>query len=155
MTARAWTTGELKVMREFASLGAPAVADLLERSVSSVEAKARELRLSLSNTGDDVDVSRETVAILSRLKMAHRLPICPSCGLRVAIMRTTGMCRVCHLDQLIELRETQMQELVRERKLTKLRQDKRRLRVCDICGDAFYPRVAEKPDVCSKCDELL
>lgn len=155
MTARAWTTSELKVVREFATLGAVGVAELLDRSVSSVEAKAREMRVSLVATGDDVEVSRETLAILVRLRQASTLPICPSCGLRVAIMKSSGLCRVCHLDSLIELRETQIQELARERKLTKLRQDKRRLRICDICGEAFFPRMTNRPEVCSKCDELL
>lgn len=153
--ARPWTTGELKVLREFHHLGASGIAQLLDRSVSSVEGKARELRLSLIATGEDVAVTREVLNILTRLQQVHRLPICPTCGLRLAIMKNSGMCRVCHLDQLIHLRETQMAEMARERKLTKLRQDKRRLRICDVCGNAFFPRIADKPDVCSDCEGVL
>jgi hypothetical protein len=152
MTPRAWNTGELKVLRSYASLGARVLAELLERSVGSVEAKAKELRVSLEITGDDVDVSTAGPRILARISAVPELTVCPLCGLRLANMKSTGMCRVCHLEQLIELRETQLAEQVRERRLVKLRQDKRRLRVCERCGRPYFPRVGSGIELCSECD---
>lgn len=155
MTNRPWNTGELKVLRVFGSLGAIQLAELLERSASSVQAKARELHVSLEVTGEDIELSWSSAQLLERVRRTPGLSICPLCGLRLAIMRNTGMCRVCHLDQLIHLREVQLAELARERKLTKLRQDKRRLRICTVCGDAYYPRMAAKQQVCARCEDLV
>lgn len=137
-------------MRVYANLGAKVVSELLERSQGSVEAKARELRISLVITGDDVPVP-DSAKLLSRIREIPELNICPLCGIRFANMRATGMCRACHLDQLIAHRETQLAELVRERKLTKLRQDKARLRICDGCGQAFYPRSSSRAKRCERC----
>jgi hypothetical protein len=123
----------------------------LERSQASVESKARELRISLQVTGDDFTAPSSDV-LLARIREIPALQICPLCGLRFANMRSTGMCRACHLEQLIAHRETQLAELVRERKLTKLRQDKARLRICDGCGQAFYPRSTSRSQYCERCD---
>lgn len=154
MTTRPWNTGELKVLRMFASLGSPAVAELLERSVSSVEHKARELNVSMVATGDDFDLSITPEQIMIRLRDAPNLNVCPLCGVRLAIMKSSGMCRVCHLDQLISVREARLVELARERRLTKLRQEKRRLRICECCGMSFFPRVSSDVEICPKCEEL-
>lgn len=151
MSARPWTTGELQVMRIYAGLGVNSVALLLERSVTSVESKARELRVSLQITNEDIDVSTAPGRLLVRLREAVGLQICPMCGKRLATMRETGMCRCCHLDQLITLRETQLAEEVRLRKLTKLRQDKHRLRICDSCNEAFFPRANSPATRCPDC----
>lgn len=150
MTQRPWHTGELQVLRTYAHLGAKVVGQLLERSTASVEGKARQLGVSLTVTGDDTPVPN-SAALLARIREIPELNICPLCGTRFANMRNTGMCRACHLDQLIAHRETQLAELVRERKLTKLRQDKARLRICDGCGQAFYPRANSKSQRCEKC----
>lgn len=154
MTPRPWHTGELKVLRIYAPLGSDVLAQLLERSKSSIEGKARELKISLQVTGEDINVSNAGVKILARIRQAPDLNICPLCGVRLATMKATGICRVCHLDQLITLREVQMLEVARERKLTKLRQDKRRLRVCDSCGRPFFPRVGSDASTCADCDGL-
>jgi NADH pyrophosphatase NudC (nudix superfamily) len=152
MTPRPWTTGELKVLRLFASLGSSNVATILERSPSSVEAKAKELKISLLVSEEDFVLTKETKTILERVKNSPTLQICPVCGLRLAIMKSSGICRVCHLDALITLRETQLVEQGRERKLTKLRQDKRRQRICVYCGDAFFPRASATVEFCPKCE---
>ncbi len=152
MTPRPWTTGELKVLRLFGTLGASNVAKLLERSTSSVEKKARELRIPLVSNGEDFVLTKETSRILAHLKEVPNLNVCPVCGLRLAIMKSSGICRVCHLDALISLREVQLTEQAREKKLTKLRQDKRRLRVCAYCGDAFFPRASATIEFCPKCE---
>lgn len=150
MTNKEWTTGEIQVLRTFNGIGAKALAQLLERSVNSIEHKARELRVSLEITPSDINVEQVTDKILIRLHEVTQLQVCPMCGKRMAVMRT-GMCRCCHLDQLIALREEQLAEEIRLRKLTKIRQDKRRLRICETCGDAFYPRMTSKAKQCADC----
>lgn len=151
MTPKPWHTGELQIIRLYAGLGGEAIGVLLERSTGSVESKARELGISLKIDNEDIDVSRLTDRLLTRLHEIPGLQICPLCGKRVATMKHTGMCRPCHLDQLIELRETQLSEEIRLRKLTKLRQDRRRLRVCSTCGQAFFPRPSSSAQTCQDC----
>lgn len=151
MTPRPWNMGEVKILRTFAGLGAEAVATLLERSIGSVEAKAKELRVSLVVTGEDIDVTLTPTQILARLREVPDLQICPLCGMRLATMKATGMCRPCHLDQLIALRETQLAEAIRQRKLTSLRQNKHRLRICEACDRPFYPRPESKTARCAEC----
>lgn len=154
MSARSWNTGELKVLRQYAGLGRDAVAAILERSPGSVASKARELGVSLEASGADVDVAGSSARILQRVRQAIGAGICPLCGKRLAIMKSTGICRVCHLDQLISLREVQLLEVARERRLTKLRQEKRRLRICDGCGKPFFPRVGSASAACSECEPV-
>lgn len=148
---RSWTSTELQVLQLFAPLGADGVAKLLERSRASVSAKALELRVSLSGSEDDVDLGVLPARLLLWVKESPYLEICPMCGRRLAMMKSTGLCRPCHLDRLIDLRREQLDVLARERRLTKLRQDKKRLRVCDECGDAFFPRSSSTETRCSDC----
>lgn len=154
MTQRAWNTGEIKVLRLYAGLGSAVLAELLERSRGSIESKAKELRVSLVVTGEDFDIRQASSKLLDRIRQAPDLHVCPLCGLRLANIKATGICRVCHLDQLISLREVQLLETARERKLTKLRQEKRRLRVCDTCGRPFFPRVGSTAATCNDCEGL-
>lgn len=151
MTAQPWTTGELQVLRSFAQLGPSVIAVLLDRTDDSVKNKAKELGISLAVTGIDVDVASLSTRMLTRIREVPGLQVCPMCGKRLASMRATGMCRCCHLDQLIALREEQLSEEIRLRRLTKLRQDKRRLRICESCGDAFYPRPTSTATTCPDC----
>lgn len=151
MTTRAWTTGELQVLKTYASLGASTVAALLERSISSVEHKAREVRISLEVTREDIDVTSASARLLAKVREIPGLAICPLCAKRFATMKSTGMCRSCHLEQLIALREEQLAEEIRLRTLTKLRQDKHRLRICDECNRAFFPRANSSTAICGEC----
>lgn len=124
---------------------------LLDRSVISVKHKAQELGISLKITGEDIDLSEQPAKILQRIREVPMLNICPMCGIRFAIMRDTGMCRPCHLDQLIILRETQLEEAIRERELTKLRQDKKRGRLCNQCDKVYFPRSTTRRQICPEC----
>jgi uncharacterized protein with PIN domain len=151
MTQKEWTTGELQVIKQFATLGAPVIARLLERPLGQIENKAVELKVSLEATSDDVSLDGVVTRIIQRIVESPELSICPSCGKRLASMRETGMCRCCHLDQLIALRQEQLAEEIRLRKLTKLRQDKRRLRICEVCGMDFYPRAESTGARCADC----
>lgn len=152
MTIRPWSTGEIQVLKTYKSLGLEVVAELLERTPSSVEAKASELSISLVATGEDVDITGSTTAILGRIREMQALQICPMCGKRLATMKNTGICRACHLDGLISLRESQLAEQVRERKLVKLRQDKKRMRVCEVCERPFFPRITSQAQRCEDCE---
>lgn len=139
------------MLRHFATLGVHAVAELLERSPASVAARAKALRVSLVRTGDDVDLQTTPARLLRFVRQSANLHLCPMCGQRLAIMVSTGVCRVCHLDRLIELRTEQLEVIARERRLTKLRQDKKRQRSCDRCGRAFYPRPSSPETLCPAC----
>lgn len=130
---RQWTVGELKVLRLFASLGVEGVSMLLDRSPASVSRKAAELRVSLKVTGEDIDITEEVASLLARIVEPEQQDICPMCGRRWATM-PTGICRVCHLDRLIELHREQADIEERQRRLTAARQEKRRRRLCEDCG---------------------
>lgn len=151
MTQRPWNTGEIRVLKEYAGLGCRSVAILLERSQTSVQAKAKEMRISMQVTGDDVEIQNLTEKILGRIREVPELNICPVCGLRLATMHKTGICRPCHLDALIALRESQLAEEIRLRRLQKIRQDKARLRICPVCNSDFYPRAGSKMTRCERC----
>lgn len=146
--ARDWTTLELQVLRLFSSMGTASVALLLERSQASVEKKAQEMSLSLKRTGEDIDLNIAPDRILSWVRETPMLRLCPMCGHRLAIMQRTGLCRPCHLDRLIDLRREQLDVIAREKRLAKLRQDKKRMRICDDCGRAFFPRPSSSDTNC-------
>lgn len=146
---REWTTTEIGVLRAFASLGVEATAQLLERSEMSVKRKAQQLGISMKATGEDIDLQITPARVVAWIRQSPGASICPMCGKRLALMKTTGMCRVCHLDRLIEIREEQIAVQARERRLTTLRQAKKRLRICATCGGDFYP--SSKDDRCEKC----
>lgn len=152
MASRPWTTKELDVLRAFAPLGVDAVASLLERSQASVSTKARELHVSLKATEGDVDLGVLPARLLTWVRATPSLRICPMCARRLALMQSTGLCRVCHLDRLIELRREELDVVIRQKRLDKIRQDKRRVRICDKCGREFYP--SSKSLLCSDCREL-
>lgn len=151
VSQRSWTTLELQVLHLFGSIGADGIAQLLERSRGSVSSKALELGVSLQAGEDEVDLGVVPARLLLWVKESPHLEICPMCGRRLAMMKSTGLCRPCHLDRLIDLRREQIDVLARERRLTKLRQDKKRLRVCEECGDAFFPRSSSTDTRCQDC----
>lgn len=121
-----WTTGELRVLRLFASLGAKGVGTLLGRSAESVSVKARRLGVSLAPTGEDINVDQEVLTLLARVSETSQLQICPMCGKRWATMRDTGICKLCHLDRLISIHQEQLEIEVRQRALTAARKEKQR-----------------------------
>jgi hypothetical protein len=146
---REWTTTEIAVLRTFATLGIEAVAQLLERTPNSVKRKAQELRISTKATGEDIDLTLTPARLVAWIRQSPGAAVCPMCGKRLAMMKATGMCRVCHLERLIELRQEQQDVMVRERRLTKMRQDRKRLRICAACGQDFYP--SSKNTHCERC----
>ena len=151
MSARSWTLDEIKVLRAFAALGVDALADLLERSPSSITAKATELQVSMRITGDDIDLGLLPARIIAWVRESPRLHLCPSCGRRLARVRSTGLCRVCHLEGLLDIRREQLEVVIREKQLAQLRQQKKRMRVCRGCGAAFYPKTASTATRCKTC----
>jgi hypothetical protein len=151
MTKREWTTGEIKVLRLYQSAGILVLSLILDRSVSSIKNKAQQLNLSLEPSGEDFDIRKGGDYILNRIQEAPNLDVCSLCGIRLASMKKTNLCRTCHLDQLIQIREEELLELERKKRLTAIRQQKARLRICSICGSAHYPKTNSKTDRCRTC----
>lgn len=151
MTDREWMPAELKVLRLFATLGPEQVAELLDRDQADVEAKAAAEQIALERTGGDIDLGVDSTKLLQWVRQSTSLALCPSCTRRLAMVKTTGLCRVCHLDQLIALRDEQLEVIAREKKLAAKRKQKQRLRVCYGCGDAFFPRESSPATLCPRC----
>jgi NADH pyrophosphatase NudC (nudix superfamily) len=151
LTSRSWRLNEIKVLKIYSGSGPSVLASLLDRTPGSIKSKAHQLNITLTDDGDDIEIAKAENLILDRIRKSPTLMICPMCGLRLAIIQKTGMCRVCHLDQLIQLRETQLSELEREKRLTMLRQEKARLRICSNCLAAHYPKTSSKANLCRSC----
>lgn len=128
MTARPWTMSELKVLKIFSGLGRQGVATLLNRTVGSVEAAAKAHNISLKCNDDDIEINAEVLDLLQRVKETPRLQVCPMCGRRWATMRSTGVCRPCHLDRLIGLHLEATEVEVRDKALSAARKEKQRVR---------------------------
>lgn len=141
------------MLKLLAPLGSEAVAQILERDTKSVDSKAGELKIAMKGSDQDVDLQLVPARLLQWVKESPELQICPMCGRRLAMMKSTGLCRPCHLDRLIDLRQEQLEVIARGKRLTKLRQAKKRMRICESCGDAFYPRTSTPDKNCSKCGE--
>ncbi|HAM24580.1 MAG TPA: hypothetical protein DCM51_03360 [Actinobacteria bacterium] len=148
---REWTTQELRVLRDYAGLGAIDLAHLLHRSPKAVKLIARRQGISLRRSDDDIPVGRLSAELLARIRANPGLAVCPMCGKRFARIPTTGMCRCCHLDALIDAHQESIEEQIRLRRLDKVRQDKSRMRVCDSCGRPFFPRTSSQSSVCRDC----
>lgn len=148
---RPWTVHEVQVLKAYAPMGATVVAAILERTPKAVRHVAELNGISIKDTGEDVATNAAALNLVERLRETPGLSICPMCGQRFARMRSTGMCRRCHLEQLLELHRDQLAEEIALRKLDKARQDKRRLRVCERCGRPFFPRPSSTSTICGEC----
>lgn len=147
---RAWTVKELRAVKAWSHLGAHNLALILERTPQQVRSAAALNGISVRNTGEDVEVHAEALG-LADLVADCTVPVCPACGKRWARMKGTGLCRSCHLDRLLEIHQERQDEAVRLKRLDKARQDKRRMRVCERCGQPFYPRPSSPATVCQDC----
>lgn len=147
---RAWTLQELRVIKAYAPMGAVVIASVLERTPQAVRHVAALNGISVTDTGKDVDTQAVTLGLAERLRETPGLSVCPMCGKRFARMKS-GLCRCCHLDRLLDLHQERLDEEIRLRKLNKARQDKRRMRVCDVCGRPFFPRSTSKETTCQDC----
>lgn len=143
---RSWTTGELKIMRANAHLGAAALAELLERSQRSVEAAASRHRISIRRRGE----SRGTVLgqprgesldpavratlvdggalVAERMRVNHEAALCPSCAKREIAVRVSGLCKPCHLRRLRDIHLDRLAERTAQRELWTARQQLKRSR---------------------------
>jgi len=136
-------------MREHAHEGAAAVADLLGRSVKSVRRAAERQRISLRTRGvrcglvlgqpkgvslpaalhDDMASGRVSPeAIAERIRLLADGQLCPCCGKRPVQVRSTGWCRVCHLERLTEAHKSLKDEADAQREHAKARQASKRAR---------------------------
>ena len=166
-------------MRRNASLGAYQVALLLDRSVSSVYCKAHELRISLRRPGSRAgrrigipasmrlsdlgnvpasaiqsgkfDIATAELAIVSE----RTAPLCPACSIYPVQVRTTGLCRLCHLRHLIAKYHESALVDDANRELQRARTDKSRARVCANCAVTFRPRKTSTATLCPECEEAM
>jgi hypothetical protein len=118
---RAWTTTELKRLRENRELGAVAIAELLGRSVWSVKGAAYRQGISLRRPGDvrghvlgqpramslagDAHQAMAAAPDLyaERLRVLRDASLCPECARRPIQVERSGLCRPCHVNHLEQL----------------------------------------------------
>jgi hypothetical protein len=117
---RPWTSSELGTLRELAAagIGAPAIAEQLERTEASIRKQASAQRISLRTAGERrgmilgelphgrlPDELREAVFLGSSDPVAasersrRRAELCPACGIRDVSTRA-GFCDTCYLRRL-------------------------------------------------------
>ena len=138
-----WTSAEILSLRQHARLGLVAVAQLLDRSPSSVERCAHRQRISLRRAGERrgrvlgecaglpwPDATREQILAgkADPAETERRLvddldePLCPSCTIRPIRVWTTGLCRVCHLRRQAEHNMELLSEKEAQREAWRTRQ---------------------------------
>lgn len=143
VTIRPWTTGDLAVLRENASLGAAEVARLLGREERAVRQAAYRHRISLRRRGsrrglvlgqprgvslgaelrEDLLSGKVDAAVIARRMAAdHDAELCPCCGRRPVRVEASGMCRVCHLEALAAHHLELLAEIQAQRELWTARQ---------------------------------
>ena len=147
---RPWTTAEERVVRELACLGRVVLAAVLERSPHSVACKASELGVSLRQGDSGTPDTKRQKALLARVAATAIAGWCPACGARPATMKT-GLCRVCHCEELIRAHNDERDERAAMQRLDLARQQKHRVKVCVSCGEVWYPRDPKTATVCRDC----
>ena len=133
-----WTTGDLRLLRQYGHLGAVAAAELLGRSPRAVKCAAYRYRISLRRRGcrrglvlgqprgcslareirEDIvsgRVNAETMA--RRMALAPDAPLCPCCAHRPAEVRSSGFCLQCHNDRLIAAHLQALEDIDSQRAL--------------------------------------
>lgn len=146
---RAWTSGELAVLRKLGPDGAAAVAEALGRSVRSVQRQAARQGVSLRRRGErrgsvigervpgalPSDLRRLALDGISDAERALRRvlldlsgELCPSCTYRPAEVASTGLCNVCHDRRLAAAHRQEVVTVSARRELVTARQQKHRAR---------------------------
>ena len=147
--ARPWTSLELKTLRQEGRQGARAVAEILQRSTSSVEAAAHRHRVSLRRPGSSrgsvlgqarglqlaalvrADLVSGTVdagLIARRMQTDREAQLCPWCGRRPVRLPRAGTCLVCHREHLTAAHLEALEELSAQRAMWSTRQALKRER---------------------------
>jgi len=143
---QSWTTGEVKVLRECAHLGADELARRLGRTRPSVKRAAQRYRISLRRPGvrdglllgqpRGLSLRRDMREALlayphlleQRLQMDYEAELCPACAAREISVASTGLCRPCHLRHLAEIHREAIAEQQAKRALWVERQRLHRAR---------------------------
>lgn len=133
-------------MRENASLGVVAVANMLNRTPSSVRNAARRQRVSLRRPGyrggivlgqarglrlraDERDLLlKYGTLVAERMRIDGEAELCPACGRRPQRVRATGLCLACHKERLAEAHREVAAEIEAQRALWTERQRLHRAR---------------------------
>lgn len=147
---RDWTTIEVEVVQHFGPLGAEFLAELLDRTPAAITSKATQVGAILSGGRRDVNLIGAPKRIISFLRRAPTLSLCPRCSIRLAT-EATGHCAACNIDLLAEWKEQHSATVDRRKKLTRLRQQDHRSRRCTRCGTRWHPRTATKSTLCPTC----
>lgn len=151
MMGRPWTIAEIQDLKTLAPLGLKHIAWALDRSEHSIRCKAHEHGISLKVSAEVEAFATIRPDTSQRLVDIAHSYLCPACGARRASVKTTGFCGPCHYDLIIETKKADLEVEVRHRQMTALRQQKRRLRVCEDCGQDFYPRLESRHTLCPDC----
>ena len=143
-----WTSKELALLRDNATRGARECAKLLDRSLPSVRCTAHRHRISLRRRGsrrgsvlgqprgvslrrglrEDLVGPRVAAAVAARMALDREVELCPYCAARPISVKTTGLCRTCHLHALAEAHREQLTEIEAQRALWQSRQELKRAR---------------------------
>lgn len=115
---------------------------MLGRTEEAVKRKARLERVSLRRNAE-TNVSESLLVDL-------HLPLCPMCARRYADL-DSGICTPCHLDRIVAAHEHDKDVKARQQRLDVVRQQKSRQRICEACGQPFYPRKSSTDTVCRDC----
>lgn len=157
-----WTTHEITMLREHASLGVHEVSRLLGRSESSVQSMAHRLRISLRRPGrrdgvilgqprgvsfahgtpelrryrrDVINGRVDASEIAQTLTLDDDAELCPCCGKRPVEVETTGFCRACHLSHLTARHLAKLAEIEEQQRLWAARQELHRAREAAGVGE--------------------
>ena len=146
---KAWTTVEIALLRENASLGVTRLASLLQRSEPSILRAAHRHRVSLRTPGerrgsvlgqprgislkrrireDIVSGAVDATVLAERMRLDAEAELCPCCGIRPVRVPSTGMCRACHLSRLADLHREALAECAAQQELWRERQALHRAR---------------------------
>ena len=154
---REWTKHEEQAMVKLSCLGLDHVSLALARSKDSIKSKAKRLRAEgveiVFGSDDAIDATQMTPAgVIDSIRASVSQPICPGCGNRPASVIATGLCARCHYERVVEDRRERLDVLIARRRLDVMRQRKHRLRICESCLAAFYPRKSSPTTICPRCE---
>ncbi len=117
---RPWTISEEKALTVLASLGIALLVVIFERPSNSIRKKASRLGVSVKRISEISDTDL-THAQLEHVRRINGAALCPSCARRFAAIKSTGLCGVCHKDELIKGHHATLAELEKQREVNRLK----------------------------------
>lgn len=137
---RPWSHAEEEALRILAPLGGKACALSFARSLKSIERKAASLGLSMRRKSYGGRTGETTTATLRRVKELEDALLCPGCGFRLAAVKETGLCGLCHVKRLTAIHQAEIVKIEAQRELwaarSKLQRRRRSLAEAKSLGAA-------------------